>query len=197
MISNINIASASEQYRKSVRICRDVFAATNRTFQEPKGVTELIRKARELYADNNEAAAVKEVEHADRWLNGIARKVLLGGIEHFEGRIKELSFMSLDSDIMERMEAQLKDFCVAITLEEESTSYELRVEAYKELGATVNGARAEQFARNEERERRAHEQVQRQEEERRQRRLEQERMRAEQEAAARATREKQFDQLFG
>src|SRR5258708_38595651 len=103
MISNINIASGSEQYRKSVRICRDVFAATNRTFQEPKGVTGLIRKARELYADNNDAAAVKEVGTADRWMYGTARKVLLGSIDDYEGGIKELSLKSLDSAIVDRM----------------------------------------------------------------------------------------------
>jgi hypothetical protein len=197
MISKINIVVASEAYRKSVQICRDVFATTNRTFEEPKGVAELIRKARELYAANNEAAAINEVEHADRWLNGIVRKVLNNGAEYFGGRIKELSYMSLDGDIMERMEAGLKDYCAAVMLEEESNSFELRIEAYKELAKAVNGARAEQFARNEERERLAHEQVQRQEEERRQRRIEQERLKAEAEAAARATREQQFDELFG
>lgn len=195
MISNI--ASASEQYRKSVQICRDVFAATNRTFKEPQGVTELIRKARELFAGNNEAAAMKEVENTDRWLNGIVRKVLRGGIERFQGFIRELSFMSLDSDIMERMEAGLRNFCAATMLEEESNSFELRIEAYKELAAAVYGARPEQNERNERREQLAHEQVQRQEEERRQRRLEQERRQAELEAVARAEREKQFDELFG
>ncbi len=196
MVSKINIANASEAYHKSVETCREIFAATNRTFSQPSGVAELIGKARELYAGGNEAAAVNEVQHAERWLKGIARKVLLMGTEHFQGRIKELSYMSLDDDIMDRMEALLKDYCAAVTLEEESESFELRVAAYKELGVAIYGARTEQFARNEERERLAHEQVQRQEEERRSRKLELERQREAEATAAREARVKQFDELF-
>jgi hypothetical protein len=190
-----DIEIASESYHKAAKNCRDVFAAGGRQFVEPQGLSDHIRKARDLYGAGDEAGAVKEVETAERWLKGIATKLLRGATDFFEGRIKELSYMSLDPDIMENLEARLRDFCAALMLEQDD-SFELRAEAYRELAKAVSGARDEQFARNEERERLAHEEVQRQEEERRQRRAEAERQKAEEAAAARATREKQFDELF-
>jgi len=196
MISKINIVGASEQYRQIVNVCREVFAASGQTFVEPKGVSDHIRKARDLYGvAGNEAAAITEVENARHWLIGVARKRLSNGPDFYGGKIRELSFMSLDQDIMENMEALMRDFCAALVLED-GDSFELRVPAYRDLVAAINGARIEQGARNEERERLAHEQVQRQEEERRQRRIEMEREKAEAEAAARAEREQQFDALF-
>lgn len=202
MVKNIELAS--EQYKKSVQICRDVFAAAGRQFVEPKGVADLIRKAKELYGAGDEAAAVEEVTHARDWLNGITVKFLRGGEDFFHGRIAELSYMSLDRDIMERMEARLRDYCAALMLEE-GNSFELRIEAYRELAGAVNGARVEQQRRNENRERRALEEVQNQERERALRRRQQEEQDTEAqrqqqeaaEAAARVQREKQFDELFG
>ena len=202
MVSKIE--QASEQYRNAVNICRNVFDAAKKTFVEPKGVLDHIQKARELYRGGDEALAVKEVENARQWLNGVAAKFLRNGGTFFEGRIKELSYMSLDRDIMEQMEARMRDYCAAIMLEGEDV-FELRVEAYRELAASVNGAQSEQQRRIEHREQVAHEQVATQERERQARRREQEEQdleqararQAEAEAAARVEREKQFDELFG
>ena len=198
-----NIETASESFRKSHAVCCEVFAAAGREFVQPDGVAECIRKARALYTGGDEAAAVKEVEHARIWLNGILRKFLKGGDEYFSGRINELRYMSLDRDIVERMEARLRDFCAALMLET-GEIFDQRIAAYKGLASTVNGARDEQFARNEHRERRAIEEAARKEQERslaRQRDEEQNReaARLQQESAeaeARAKRAQVFDELF-
>jgi hypothetical protein len=198
-----NIEFASENYKKSVKAASDVFAAAGRQFVEPQGVADHIRKARELYGAGDEAAAVSEVQNATGWLNGIVRKFLRGGIEFFQGRITELSYMSLDRDIMERMEARMRDYTVALQTED-GERYDQRIKAYVDLAEAVNGARDEQARRNENRERRAHEEVQRREQERETRRRENEqqlaaearRRQEESEAAARAKRETQFDELF-
>ena len=198
-----NIAEVSEQYRNAVQTCRDVFAAAGRQFVEPKGVTDLLKQARELYAGGDEPKAVKEVQHATEWLIGVIVKFLRGGVEFFEGRIAELSYMSLDQDIMDNLRARLKDYSAAI-MEEQGPFFDQRLAAYCKLAAAVTGARDEQFRRIERREQLAAEEASRKELERRERRRQQEeqdRLQAlerqrEAEAAARAEREKQFDQLF-
>lgn len=199
-----NIATASEEYRKAVEICRNVFAAAGRDFNEPQGVRDLMTKARALFAeDSDEVGAAKEVDHARQWLIAIAGKFLRGGIEFFEGRIAELSYMSLDRDIMENMQARMRDYCAAVTIGE-GDDFEERIETYRQLHASVFGARAEQQRRVENRERRAQEEAQKEELERKLRRRQQEEQSAEaarkkQEAASAAAREKrgkQFDELF-
>ncbi len=194
------ITNASEQYRNAIRNCREIFTAAGREFAEPKGVSDLLNNARKLYAEQaDEAAAVREVDHAREWLNGVAIKFLRGGVEFFDGRIKELSYMSLDSDIMDDMTARLRVFR-DVMVPELNASLEQRIASYTELAGAVKGARMEQFRRNEERERLAHERAANEEQERRERlrllREQEAREAAEAEAAARAQREKQFDELF-
>ncbi len=200
-----NITQVSAQYREVASACREIFAAAGRKFVEPQGVGELIKDARRLYTElADEASAVKEVAHARDWLIGVAVKFLRGGVEHFEGRVKELSFMGLDRDIMDNMEARLNDYRAAVS-EEDGTCFTRRITAYSNLAAAILGAREEQFRRNEVREQEAHEEVARLERERVARRRQEEaarllRVQQEQEAAAaaaRASREQQFDQLFG
>ncbi len=203
MISS-RIANASEQYRNAIRTCREVFTAAGREFVEPKGVKDLVNEARKLYTErSDEAGAIKEIEHARDWLTGIAVKFLRGGIQFFEDRIKELSYMSLDDDLMDNMEARLRDYCGEM-MEEDGPCFDRRVAAYTKLANAVTDARPEQARRNERREQKAHDQVSRKEAERRLRRRQQEeqdqaeakRQQEAAEAAARANREKQFDELF-
>ncbi|OGE74196.1 MAG: hypothetical protein A3C49_01860 [Candidatus Doudnabacteria bacterium RIFCSPHIGHO2_02_FULL_42_25] len=200
-----NIADASEQYHNAVNACREVFAAAEREFVEPKGVKAHIEEARRLYAElGDEASAVKEVDNARQWLIGIAGKFLRGAVEFFGDRIYELSYMSLDRDIVENMQARLREYEEAVRVGEAS-SFEVRLTAYKKLATVVNGARTEQQRRIEHREKLAQERAEREQHERRRRREEEaeaDRVRAKQqqeaaEAAAREERAKQFDELFG
>lgn len=199
-----NITEASEQYREALGNCRQVFQAAGREFVEPKGMQELLHKARKLFAEQgDEASAIKEVEHAAEWLIGIAVKFLRGGIEFFEGRIAELSYMSLDQDIMDNMRARLKDYCAAL-MQEEGPAFDQRIEAYTALATAVNGARAEQARRLEHRELVARQREAEKAQERRERRRQQEEQdqlqaRQRQEAAeaeARVRRAEEFDRLF-
>ena len=199
-----NIANASEAYRNAHNACREIFAAAGRTFVEPKGVSDLIQKAREAYTQRaDEATATEEIGHARQWLTGVAAKFLRGGTDYFEGRITELSYMSLDRDIIERMQARLRNYC-AVLMIEDGDVFDQRIAAYRELAQAVNGARDEQQARIENRQRREAEAAAEQERQRIERRREQEaaaaadalRRQQEAEAEARAKREKQFDELF-
>lgn len=200
----VRITEASEQFRQALNICRQVFTAAGREFIEPKGVVDLIQKARRLYTEGgDETAAITEVQNATHWLNGIAMKFLRGAIEFFDGRINELSYMSLDRDILDNMRARLREFCAAV-MQEDGHSFDLRIAAYAKLAQVVGGAQVEQQRRIEHREEVAREREQDAERAKRQRRRqeeEQQRLLAIQqqeaaETAARAEREQQFDQLF-
>ncbi len=201
----VSIRTASEQYRVALANCREVFSTAGRDFVEPAGIRDLLAKAREAYTVNgDEAAAVKEAEHAQQWLNGIATKFLRGGIEFFEGRVKELSYMSLDADIMDNLETRLQEYREAVE-QEQAPAFSRRIQTYTELLKAVTSARAEQLQRNEDREQQVQETAREQELERKRQRVAREREREQEEtlrhqaanAQARAQREQQFDTLFG
>lgn len=202
-MKKVNIADASVHYREAANVCRSIFAAAGREFVEPEGVRALIQNARVKFTEHgDEESAVKEIENARVWLIGIARKFLRAGVEYFDGRIHELSYMSLDLDIVENMEARLKEFRDAIHTED-GDRFDLRLAAYTALAKSVYGARDQQRSRDERRAQRETEDGARRKrvaaERERERIALTEANRQRQEAAEAAARDKrgeQFDELF-
>jgi hypothetical protein len=200
MVNNITLAS--EQYRVILSTCREVFSLAGREFVEPQGVRDLLAKAKEAYTAGDEPTAVKEVSNAQQWLKGVLGKFLNRGIDYFEGRIMELSYMSLDLDIWENLQARLSEY--AEVVRQERDSFERRIEAYQKLNCAVIRALPEQRRRNENREARAYQEAALQDLDRRlrkQQREEEDAAHARQqqeaaEAAARERREQEFDALF-
>ena len=199
-----SIAVASEQYKSALKICRDIFAATGGEFKEPEGVRRLLDEARQLFTQRgDEASATKEVEHATVWLNGIATKLFRTAVNFFGDRVTELSYYSLDRDIMEGVEARLREYEETVR-SEHGDSFERRLAVYQRLVGAIEDARPTQRARAAHRDRLAEEQASNKERQRRIRRRENEMRDAEAanaarqaaEAEARRQREELFAELF-